>query len=106
MGNLTQKFEEHFEIGNPIFLKLFHLKKDDLIKVMSDMFSDDKSILELVQNNPTVIKTLKNDEPDTMKICYYDALEISWWGVKYKPEHGSSTTILKFNKFFNVDAIK
>jgi hypothetical protein len=106
MGNLVQNFEEHYQIGNAIFLKLFQLKKDDLIKVMSDMFSDSKRVLDIFENNPTVIKTLRDDEPDTIEIYCYDKLEISWWGVKYKPEHGQSTTIIKFNKFFNVDTIK
>jgi hypothetical protein len=100
---LEQKYKEQYEIGFPIFQKLFQLKKDDFIKVMKDIFQDNKSVLEILENKPKVIKTLNDDEPEEIAIHFYSSISISYFGVRYKPEHGASDMILKFDKFFNVD---
>jgi hypothetical protein len=100
---LEQKYKEQYEIGFPIFQKLFQLKKDDFIKVMKDIFQDDKSVMEILENKPRVIKTLNDDEPEEMQIHFYSSILINYTGVSYKPEHGSLQMILKFDKFFNVD---
>lgn len=100
---LQQKYEEQYKIGFPIFEKLFQLKKVDLIKVMQDIFQDNETVMEILKNNPKVIKTLDDDEPSDIKIYFYSSIEITYFGVRYKPEHGSSEIILKFDKFFNVN---
>jgi hypothetical protein len=100
---LEQKYKEQYEIGLPIFQKLFQLKKDDFIKVMKDIFQDNQSVLEILENKPKVIKTLNDDEPEEMQIHFYSSILINYTGVRYKPEHGSLQMILKFDKFFNVD---
>jgi|688.fasta_scaffold693832_2 hypothetical protein len=98
-----EQYEKQYEIGFPIFQKLFQLKKDDFIKVMKDIFQDNQKVMEILENKPRVIKTLINDEPEDIKIHFYSSIEITYFGVKYKPEHGVSDMILKFDKFFNVD---
>lgn len=100
---LEQKYKEQYEIGFPIFQKLFQLKKDDFIKVMKDIFQDNQKVMEILENKPRVIKTLTNDEPEDIKIHFYSSIEVNYFGVKYKPEHGVSDMVLKFDKFFNVD---
>jgi hypothetical protein len=99
---LEQKYKEQYEIGFPIFEKLFQLKKDDFIKVMKDIFHDNKSVMEILENKPRVIKTLTDDEPEEMLIHLYSSILINYTGVRFKPEHGSLEMILKFDKFFNV----
>ena len=100
---LEQKYQERYEIGFPIFQKLFQLKKDDFIKVMKDIFSENESVLEILEKKPRVIKTLIDDEPQDVAIHFYSSISIDYLGVSYKPEHGTSNLILKFDKFFNVD---
>ena len=100
---LEQKYKEQYEIGFPMFQKLFQLKKEDLIKVMKYIFQDNKSVLEILENKPKVIKTLNDDEPEEIAIHFYSSISINYFGVRYKPEHGASDMILKFDKFFNVD---
>ena len=100
---LEQKYKEQYEVGFPIFQKLFQLKQDDFIKVMKDVFNDNKSVLEILENKPKVIKTLEDDEPEKIGIHFYSSISIDFVGVRYKPEHGASDMILKFDKFFNVD---
>jgi len=101
--SLVQKYKEQYEIGFPIFKKLFQLKKDDFIKVMKDIFQDNKSVMVILENKPRVIKTLNDDEPEEMQIHFYSSILINYTGVRFKPEHGSLEMILKFDKFFNVD---
>jgi hypothetical protein len=101
--NLEQKYQEQYETGFPIFEKLFQLKKDDFIKVMKDIFQDNKSVMEILENKPKVIKTLNDDNPEEIKICFYSSIEVTYFGVRYKPEHGVSNMVLKFDKFFNID---
>jgi hypothetical protein len=62
-----------------------------------------KYVLKILENNPKVIKTLNDDEPEEMQIHFYSSILINYTGVRYKPEHGSLQMILKFDKFFNVD---
>ena len=100
---LEQKNKERYEIGFPIFEKLFQLKKDDFIKVMKDIFQDNKSVMEILENKPRVIKTLNDDEPEEMQIHFYSSILINYTGIRFKPEHGALEMILKFDKFFNVD---
>lgn len=100
---LEQKYKEQYEIGFPIFQKLFQLKKDDFIKVMKDIFKNNLEVMKILENKPKVIKTLNDDEPEDIKICFYDIIEVTYLGVRYKPEHGDSYMILRFDKFFNVD---
>lgn len=61
-----------------------------------------KYVLKILENNPKVIKTLNDDEPEEMQIHFYSSILINYTGVN-KPEHGSLQMILKFDKFFNVD---
>lgn len=100
---LEQKYKEQYEIGFPIFQKLFQLRKDDFIKVMKDIFQDNLKVMEILENKPRVIKTLTDDEPEDINIHFYSSIEVNYFGVKYKPEHGVSEMVLKFDKFFNVD---
>lgn len=98
-----QKFMEDYNIGQNIFKKLYDLKKEDFIIIMKDMFQDNKNVMEILEDNPKLNKTLIDDTPQTICIYYYSSLEINWSGVKYKPEHGESKTLIKFDKYFNID---
>lgn len=100
---LEQKYKEQYEVGFPIFQKLFQLKKDDFINAMKDIFQDNNSVLEILENKPKVIKTLNDDEPEEIQIHFYSSILINYTGVRFKPENGSLQMILKFDKFFNVD---
>ena len=101
---LEEEYKQKYDIGFPIFNKLFNLKKENFVKVMKDICQDNESVLEILENKPTVIKTLKDDEPQDISVCFYSSIEITYSGICYKPEHGCSSYILKFDKFFNVDA--
>lgn len=101
---LAEKYQKEYEIGFTIFMKLFQLKKDNLIKVMKYIFKDNKSVLRILDNIPRVIKIIDNDIPNEITINCYDGITINYFGVTYKPEHGAINLILKFDEFFNLDA--
>jgi len=103
--SLAQELQKQYDVGFPIFEKLFKLNKVDLITVMKDIFQDNKQIIEVLVNNPVVIKTLKDDEPTEIKICVYDTILINYTGISFQPEHSSWVRVLKFDYFFNVDLI-
>ena len=101
--SLVEEYKQKYEVGFSIFEKLFNLKKDDFILVMKDIFKDDTKVLEILNNKPNVIKILENDCPEKIELHFYSSLLIDYSGVRYKPEHGCLYSILKFDKFFNVD---
>ncbi len=96
-------FHQQYEIGYPIFQKFFSLNKKNLIDVMKDIFQDNLKVMEIIENNPRIIKTLENDEPEEISIYFYNSIKITCFGVYYKPEHGVQEKILKFDKFFNLN---
>lgn len=103
---LEQKYNEIYEIGFPIFQKLFQLNKADFIKVMVFILKDykNKHALEILENNPRVVKIIHDDEPYEINIEFYSSIIVSHVGINYKPEHGASFFLVRFDKFFNVDA--
>jgi hypothetical protein len=103
---LEEKFQQQYEIGFPIFEKIFKLKKDDLIALMKDIFQDEPKSMELLENNPIVTKKITNDKPEEVKISFYSSIIVNYFGIYYKPEHGGHNMFLKFDKFLNVDALK
>ena len=103
MNDIADQYKEQYEIGFTIFEKLFRLGKEDFIVLMKNIFQDNKEVMQILDNKPTVIKTSKDDVPDEILICFYSMISINHLGVQFKPEHGSSSMILKFNKFFNID---
>lgn len=88
--------EEKYEIGFPILEKLFNLKKEELIELLKEIFDDNDSVLEILENKPSVIKTIKDDKADNIAIHFYGSIEINFFGIFYKPEHGSGTYLVKF----------
>jgi hypothetical protein len=102
---LEEKFKQQYEIGFPIFEKIFKLKKDDLIALMKDIFQDEPKSMELLGNNPIVTKKITDDEPVEVKISFYSSIIVNYFGISYKPEHGGSNMFLKFDKFLNVDSL-
>lgn len=103
MRTTVSKYEEAWKNGFPMFEKLFNLNKPNLLKVLKEIFQDNSSVLEILENNPKVIKHIEDDEPNEIKVCFYSRIEINPFGIYFQPEHGSSNQLLKFDKFFNID---
>lgn len=103
MTSLEQSYKEKFEIGFPIFSRLFNLNKEDLLKVLKELFKDNHTIYNLLDDNPSVLKTIQDDRISEITISYYDVIRITPFGISYKPEHGSYEYVVKFDKFFNIE---
>jgi hypothetical protein len=86
-----------------VFKTLFDLTSEDFVLVMKEIFQENESIFEILNNNPVVVKVSRNDEPDIIEIRYYACISVMETGVIYQPENGPSSMILKFDKFFNLE---
>ena len=93
-------FEEQWKQGYPVFEKLFNLKKDELKVLLLEICGDKYE--ELIKNC-RVYKSITDDRPDKIEVCFYDKLSITPFGINYCPEHGEGSEVVKFNKFFTLN---
>lgn len=101
---LVRDFKEQFEVGFPMFKKLFELNRNDFITVMKEIFHDNKSVMEILEGSNNITKTIRNDTPEEISVEYYNSISINFLGVYYKPEHEVQTKLINFDKFLNIDA--
>ena len=57
---------------------------------------------DIVVSDEPVDKHIENDCPKKIEIHYYDGIIITPFGIDLKPEHGSSKTLVCFNKHFKL----
>lgn len=93
---------EQYNIGFPIFKKLFDMPKPELLKVLKEICGDNISP-ETLEDSSGVRKEIVDDIPTTLRVCSWDTLEISPFGIHFKTEHGHSKKIVEFNKFFKLE---
>lgn len=107
MTSLEQSYKEKFEIGFPIFLRFYNLNKEDLLKVLKELFKNDYHLYNFLDNNPYVGRTTQDDEIPSIIISYYDdIIKITYFGISYKPEYDNTfLQQIKFDKFFNIEPI-
>ena len=89
------------EIGTKIFIELFELLDEDL-KIKLKSIIDNNVGLDILKDNPDIFRSIRNEEPENIKIWFYDGLIIDWSGISIKPEHGPEYKIVKFNKHFKL----
>lgn len=102
----TNTILNKYEIGKPVFNKLFNLTKPKLIEVLKQICYNYDYVIKLLNNNCSVKKEIYNDEPLNIIISYYDSMEITPLGITYKPEHDNPKHLIEFNQFFTIDTIK
>ena len=93
---------ELYNIGFPIFQKFFEMPKPELLKVLREICGDNVSP-ETLEDSSSVRKEIIDDVPNSLKVCSWDTLEISPFGIHFRSEHGNSKKIVEFNKFFKLD---
>ena len=93
-------FQKQWEVGYPIFEKLFNLKKAELKVLLLEICGD--SYKEII-DNCRVYKSITDDQPDKIEVCFYDKLVITPFGINYWPEHGEGSEVVKFNRFFTLN---
>lgn len=97
---------KQYKIGYPILSKMAGLNKSNLIALLKDIFIGNSRVLELLDDDPSISKVVtigESEHVNEITLTYYDQIQINAFGIKWKPEHGSSTSLLTFNKFFNID---
>lgn len=94
---------EKYEAGYPKFRALFNLKRDDLVTVLKRVLSEHHGAMEILNNKPSVKKTIVNDIEEEIFISFYATIHIDPFGIRYKPEHGSYDYLVHFNNFFTLE---
>lgn len=103
MSHLDE-MKERLEIGVPILNELFKLNSKELKEKIRSILGDvwiSEHCSGIIENG-SVTKTLTDDEPKRIQIFYYDEIEITWYGIWWKPEHGTQTCIKEFDKHFKL----
>lgn len=97
----VKEIEKKYEIGFPIFKRLFDMDskslKEKLLRICDS--HPDKDVFE----HGRVSKSIVDDVPHCIIIDYYSSFEINPFGISYQPEHGSGNKVIEFNEFFKLD---
>ncbi len=96
MHNKTQD-----TVGFPIFEKLFHMKKADLLVQLRTICSH-RITSDLLDDNSEVVKETSNDIPVKIVVISYDVLVITPNGIEYRQEPGHFENIAYFNQNFKL----
>ncbi len=92
-------FQEQWNTGLPVFLKLFNMPKAELLPLLKEICGD-RIPDDLFESTTHVYKETCDDEPTKIKVASWDKIDISPFGIHYTKEHGPTTKIVEFNKFF------
>lgn len=95
------KDNKAYEVGFPIFEKLFEMKKNDLLVVLREICNG-KFQSDLLDDDSKITKQIEDDIPVKIIVSSYDILIITPLGIEYRAEPGHFQNIAEFNKFFQL----
>lgn len=92
-----------YEIGKPIFEKIFLLSSKEIKKLIEIISYNFKTVnqKDFDFKSCEVIKTIKDDEPNKIELCFYDKIYIDCFGIYFMHEHSGCEIIREFDQFFN-----
>ena len=96
-----EELQKQIDYGYSIVAKLFTLSDKELIVLMKDLLP--QKYHDILDNTPTIIRTIHNEKSEKIEIFYYDKLIIEWFGIDYKTEHGTAKRIREFDKYFTLN---
>lgn len=104
-GNPMDTSEEDVKVSNSLrasitkgqecLAKFFKLSDKELKTKLSQSFPESR-YKDLLSYTSSVTRTIQNGVPDSIRISWYDAIEITWSGIHYIPEHGEHVKIDAF----------
>lgn len=97
----AEDFKKKYEIGFPIFERLFEMKSEPLKELLQRVCASHPDVDVLKEGS--VQKVTLDDKPQSITISYYSSFSITPYGINYKPEHGGGSTVVEFNEFFKLD---
>lgn len=92
---------EKYETGLPTFLRLFEMKKPELLVILREICGD-RVTKETLEDSSIVYKEIRNDEPDSITVASWDKISISPFGINFQREHSTAENIVEFNQFFKL----
>lgn len=105
----VEKIRENFEIGTPIFDKIFSLDIvnfkiiiREILETFNVMEDDD---LENFIKGCDIKKEIVNDAPSLIEMQYFDIIKINQLGIVKQSEHSAEVNVVRFNKYFKIPDI-
>lgn len=98
---MIEKLKKQYEIGQPIFEKLFSLSDKDLRIIIEKIIPEEYK--EDFSKSDDCIRTLKNEKPTKVLFSNYESIEVDWGGILIKKEDGCIERLRKFDEFFKLD---
>ena len=96
-----EQAEHDWNVGLPIFNKLFEKNSSEIKTVVEKIFESRKvNSNNFGFSHCDVKKVIKNDEPWSIGLYFYDSIEISPLGITFEPEHGFPEMSVKFDSTF------
>lgn len=97
----TEQCEHEWNIGLPIFKKLFEKNSSEIKTIVAKIFESRKvKCNNFIFSECAVEKVIKNDEPRSIGLYFYDSIEINPFGIYFKPEHRSQIFVVPFDSTF------
>ena len=97
----VDNIKKQVEIGQPIFEQFFALSDKDLKEKVKAVCMNGQGIVDIVDNDCRVERTIIDEKPNKIMLSYYDSIKIDWQGIHYIPEHGGGSIVINFNEYFN-----
>lgn len=96
-----EKLESDWNVGLPIFKKLFEKNSSEIKTIVAKIFESRKIECNNFDfRNCGGEKTIKDDEPWEIDLHFYDSIHIYPLGIYFVPEHGSSQMVVTFDATF------
>lgn len=96
-----EQVEHDWNIGLPIFNKLFEKNSSEIKSVVEKIFESRKvNSNNFGFSHCDVEKMSKNDEPREIGLYFYDSIKISPLGISFKREHGPNNLVVPFDSTF------
>lgn len=93
-----EDFKKQYEIGYPILKQLCEGTDANIKEKLRSIL--DSKYHEILDDKPCVTRIMKNEEWSELHVSVWGSIEVSPYGIYYKPEHGGATKLIDFNKHF------
>lgn len=100
--NSIDTIQERYEKGQDIFKQVYSLSDKDLIAKLKSILGCFNDVIDLLDAKPVIRRSIVNEEPECIKIIFYDVVRIDWSGISYKSEYGLDINLVRFDDHFKL----
>ena len=101
LSDTREELIARVELGQSILQKFMDLSDKEIKEKLKEILESDSKSMEVLNNDPSITRIIKNENPYEIRLSFYNGLILDWSGIFYAPEHGETIPLRKFDKFFN-----